>query len=112
MDQEVEAVAKKLVHEFISRLCVPINVHSDQCRIFEFSLFCKMTNLISGIQKTRITALHPQSDGMIKLFNKNVRNMLATLVGTDQKNSDKILPLAMMACRSLTRRLRPIFQTR
>lgn len=58
-----------------------------------------MTKLL-GIQKTRTTALHPQSDGMIERFNKTVGNMLATLVEKDQKNWDEVLPLAMMAYRS------------
>lgn len=96
-DQETETVAKKLVHEFICRLGVPIQVHSDQGRNFESALFSEMTKLL-GIQKTRTTALHPQSDGMIERFNKTVGNMLATLVEKDQKNCDEILP--MMAYRS------------
>eukprot|EP00105_Crassostrea_gigas_P034766 XP_019918914.1 PREDICTED: uncharacterized protein LOC109617395 [Crassostrea gigas] len=58
-----------------------------------------MTKLL-GIQKTRNTALHPQSDGMIEYFNKTVGNKLATLVEKDQKNWDEVLPLAMMAYRS------------
>lgn len=78
-DQEAETVAKKLVHEFICRLGVPIQVHSDQGRNFESSLFSEMTKLL-GIQKTRTTALHPQSDGMIERFNKTVGNMLATQI--------------------------------
>lgn len=66
------------MHEFICRLGVPIQVHSDEGRNFESALFSEMTKL-SGIQKTRTTALHPQSDGMIERFNKTVGNMLATL---------------------------------
>lgn len=38
-DQEAETVAKKLVHEYICRLGVPIQVHSDQGRNFESALF-------------------------------------------------------------------------
>lgn len=98
-DQEAETVAKKLVHEFICRLGVPIQVHSDQGRHFESALFNEMNKLL-GIQRTRTSALHPQSDGMIERFNKTVGNMLATLVEKDQKNWDKVLPLAMMAYRS------------
>lgn len=98
-DQEAETVSKKLVHEFICRLGVPNQVHSDQGRNFESALFSEMTKLL-GIQKTRTTALHPQSDGMIERFNKTVGNMLATLVEKDQKNWDEVLPLAMMAYRS------------
>lgn len=58
-----------------------------------------MTKLL-GIQKTRTSALHPQSDGMIERFNKTVRNMLVTQVEKDQKNWDEVLTLAMMAYRT------------
>lgn len=62
------------MHEFTCRLGVPIQVHSDQGRNFEPALFSEMTKLL-GIQKTRTTAVHPQSDGMIERFNKTVGNM-------------------------------------
>lgn len=90
-DQEAETVAKKLVHEFICRLGVLIQLHSDQGRNLESALFSEMAKLL-GIQKTQTTALHPQSDGMIERFYKTVGNMLATLVEKDQKNWDEILP--------------------
>lgn len=60
-------------------------MHSDQGRNFESALFSEMTKLL-GIQKTRTTALHLQSDGMIERFYKTFGNMLATLVEKDQKN--------------------------
>lgn len=45
-DHEAETVAKKLVHEFICRLGVPIQLHSDQGRNFESALFSEMTKLL------------------------------------------------------------------
>lgn len=98
-DQEAETVARKLVDEFICRFGVPLLIHSDQGRNFESGLFISMSKLL-GMEKTRTTALHPQSDGMIERFNKTVGNMLATLVSKDQRDWDEILPMTMMAYRS------------
>ena len=98
-DQEAETVAKLVVEQFVSRYGVPLQIHSDQGRNFESRLFQGMCNLL-GMEKTRTTALHPQSDGLIERFNQTVENMLATLVSKDQTNWDEILPMTLMAYRS------------
>ncbi|GFU63019.1 retrovirus-related Pol polyprotein from transposon 412 [Trichonephila clavipes] len=50
--------------------------------------------------KTRTTALHPQSDGMIERFNRNILNSLSLLVSSNQLDWDKKLPFFVCACRS------------
>ena len=42
--QHAEVVAEKLVHEFISRFGTPLEIHSDQGRNFESSLFKEVRN--------------------------------------------------------------------
>ncbi|KAF8786035.1 Retrovirus-related Pol polyprotein like [Argiope bruennichi] len=62
-DQEAPTVAEILVQNWISRYGVPLQLHSDQGRNFD-SAVCRRLCEILGIDKTRTTALHPQSDGM------------------------------------------------
>jgi hypothetical protein len=100
-DQEAETVAEALVNNFISRFGVPQELHSDQGRNFESKLFRGMCNLL-GINKTRTTPLHPQSDGMVERFNRTLSQHLALYVDDHQRDWDKHLPLFLLAYRSAT----------
>ncbi|GFU77273.1 retrovirus-related Pol polyprotein from transposon 412 [Trichonephila clavipes] len=64
-DQEASTVAEVLVQHWISRFGVPLQLHSDRGRNFD-SEVCKRLCEILAIDKTRTTALHPQSDGMVE----------------------------------------------
>ena len=88
-----------LVKEFISRFGVPMQMHSDQGRNFESAVFSGVCNLL-GINKTRTTALHPESDGMVERFNRTLENQLAIFVEHHQKDWDDHVPLLMMSYRS------------
>ena len=58
-----------------------------------------MCKLLS-VEKTRTTALHPQSDGMVERFNPAVEAMLSKFVAEDQRDWDEHLPLLRMAYRA------------
>ncbi|PIK53794.1 Retrovirus-related Pol polyprotein from transposon [Apostichopus japonicus] len=98
-DQSAETVADTLVTDFVSRFGVPKQIHTDQGRNFESNLFKELCQLL-GVDKTRTTPYHPQSDGMVERFNRTLEEMLAKVVDSDQKNWDKCIPLVMMAYRS------------
>ncbi|GFV08747.1 retrovirus-related Pol polyprotein from transposon 412 [Trichonephila clavipes] len=53
------------VQHWISRFGVPLQMHSDQGRNFDYAVRKKLCE-IHGIDKTRATTLHPQSDGMVE----------------------------------------------
>ena len=53
-----------------------------------------------GIDKTRTTAYHPQSNSFIERYNHTLQSMLSKLIEGDQRNWDRALPIAMMAYRS------------
>ena len=53
-NQQVEVVAEKLVHEFISRFGTPLELHSDRGKNFESELFAEICKLFD-IRKTRTT---------------------------------------------------------
>ncbi|GBN03840.1 Retrovirus-related Pol polyprotein from transposon 412 [Araneus ventricosus] len=74
-------------------------LHSDQGTNFSSALFTELWKLL-GILKTRTTALHPESDGMIERFNGTILNHLSLFVARNQTDSDTHLPLFLLACRS------------
>ncbi|GFX79070.1 retrovirus-related Pol polyprotein from transposon 412 [Trichonephila clavipes] len=78
-EQEASTVAEVLVQHWFSRFGVPLQLHSNQGTNFD-SAVCKRLCEILPIDKTRTTALHPQSDGMVERFNRTILNSLSILV--------------------------------
>ncbi|GFY33068.1 retrovirus-related Pol polyprotein from transposon 297 [Trichonephila clavipes] len=54
---------------------------------------------ILAIDKTKTTALHPQSDSMVERFNRTILINLSLLVSSNQQDWDKKLPFFMRAYR-------------
>jgi hypothetical protein len=98
-NQEAETVARVLVEQFICRFGVPLSLHSDQGSNFESNVFQSVCKLL-GIHKTRTTAYHPQSDGLVESLNRTIQNMLSIYVREDQVDWDVHLPYVMMAYRA------------
>ncbi|GFX79069.1 retrovirus-related Pol polyprotein from transposon 412 [Trichonephila clavipes] len=82
-EQEASTVAEVLVQHWFSRFGVPLQLHSNQGTNFD-SAVCKRLCEILPIDKTRTTALHPQSDGMVERFNRTILNSLSILVSSDK----------------------------
>ena len=100
-NQEASTVAKLFVDEFISRFGVPLEVHTDQGRNFESSLFKQMCDLFR-IHKTRTTSFRPQANGTVERFNRTLTNMLTAYCSKTQNLWDNYLSQVMMAYRSTT----------
>ena len=98
-NQEAATVAEALVKECICRFGVPREIHSDQGRNFESALFQNICKIL-GINKTRTTALHPQSDGMVERMNRTINRYLSKVVSNHQRDWDRHLHLFLMAYRS------------
>ena len=64
-NQRATAIAASLLREVVSRHSVPLELHSDHGRSFEFAVSKELMQLI-GIKKTRTTSLHPQSNGLVE----------------------------------------------
>ena len=97
-NQEAVTVANAVVDGWVSRYGVPMELHSDQGRNFDSQLFREMCRVL-GIHKTRTTPLHPQSDGMVERFNRTIQQHLSKMVGENQADWDKHIPLFLMAYR-------------
>jgi hypothetical protein len=100
-DQQAETVATKLVDEFVCRFGTPLELHSDQGRNFESDVFQEMCRLLK-ITKTRTTAYHPCSDGMVERYNRTIVNSVSLMLQPfeRQKDWDEYLPYVNMAYRS------------
>lgn len=98
-DQEAATVAEVLVQHWVSRFGTPLQIHSDQGTNFTSALFKEICHLL-GVEKTRTTPLHPQSDGMVERFNRTILNNLSLLVSRNQQDWDRKLPLFLLAYRS------------
>ena len=85
--------------EVVSRFRVPLSLHSDQWRNFESAVFSEMCRLL-GIEKTRTTPLHSQSDGMVERFNRTLEAQLSKFASDHQKDWDEHAPLLMMVYRT------------
>ena len=89
-------MAKVLVDQFVSRFGTPAQLHSDQGRNFESQVFTQ----VLGIEKTRTTPLHPQSDGMVERYNRTLEHQIAMFVNENQKDWDQHISLLQMAYRT------------
>ncbi|GBM00287.1 Retrovirus-related Pol polyprotein from transposon 297 [Araneus ventricosus] len=98
-DQEASTVAEELVRSWISCYGVPMILHSNQGTNFNSALFTELCKLL-GILKTRMTALHPESNGMVERFNRTILNHLSLFVSRNQTDWDTHLPLFLLAYRS------------
>ncbi|GFT44341.1 retrovirus-related Pol polyprotein from transposon 412 [Trichonephila clavipes] len=74
-------------------------LHSDQGRNFDSAVYKGLCEMLV-IDKTRTTALHPQSDGMVESFDGSILNSLSLLVSSNQQDWDKKLPFFLFAYRS------------
>ncbi|XP_033728208.1 uncharacterized protein LOC117317503 [Pecten maximus] len=92
-------VADKLVTEVFSRFGCPVQLHTDQGREFESELFKEVCALL-GVQKSRTTPYRPQSDGLVKRFNRTLKQMLSIYIDQDKLNWDDQLPYLLMAYRA------------
>ena len=97
-NQEAVTVSQILTKEFFSRYGVPTYLHTDQGTQFESVIFQETCRLL-GIQKTRTTPFHPQSDGQSERNIKTLTRMIA-MVTDDQHEWDEHLPFISMAYRS------------
>lgn len=93
--QTTESVADGLM-KLVLEQGVPERLHSDQGRQFESEVFQELCRRL-GIQKTRTTPYHPQSDGMVERFNRTLKDMVAKYVRGNGYNWDLIVPASCFA---------------
>uniref|UniRef100_A0A3B4WDD1 Gypsy retrotransposon integrase-like protein 1 n=2 Tax=Seriola lalandi dorsalis TaxID=1841481 RepID=A0A3B4WDD1_SERLL len=98
-DEQAITVAEKITSEWVCRHGAPHSLHSDQGTNFESAVFQGMCTLL-GIEKTRTTPFHPQSDGQVERFNATLQKILATTAERCHWDWDIMIPYALMAYRA------------
>ena len=98
-NMEAETVAREFVRHFVCLFGAPTYLHTDQGKNFDSKLIKEMCRLL-GITKTRTTAYHPQSDGLVERMNRTLLSMLGTLPDGDEDSWDLMLPMVMLAYRT------------
>ena len=93
--QDAETVTTVLL-DWVYDMGVPDRIHSDQGGQFESALFQCMCKRL-GIQKTRTTPYHPESDGMVERFMRTLKDMVAKYVDPQGANWDADIKAYCMA---------------
>ena len=76
-----------------------MTIHTDQGREFESRLFRYLCDVL-GVDKTRTTPYHPQSNGMVERQNRTIQQMLSAYVNDRRDDWRNHLDLITMAFRS------------
>ena len=95
-NMEAKTIANVFVSHFVNRFGAPDVLHTDQGRNFESALF-KEVCLLLGVQKTRTTPYHPQSDGLVE---RTLLDLLSIASREDERNWDLCIPAVMLAYRT------------
>jgi transposase InsO family protein len=74
-DLTAETVAAALVTGWIARFGTPLRITTDRGRQFESHLFRALSN-ITGMTHLRTTAYHPQANGMVERFHRQLKAAL------------------------------------
>ena len=98
-DQTAKTIAHSLVHEFVCRFGAPLEIHTDQGRNFESSLFREVCRLLD-IYKTRTTPYHPSSNGLVERFNRTLAALIRSYLDRHTSDWDIHIPLLTCAYRS------------
>ena len=97
--QNAELTADAFLKHFVVMFGCPLEVHTDQGRIFQsdlFKAFCKVLE----ITKTRTMPYRPSSNGQVEVFNKVILQMIRSYVSRGLKDWDEHLPLISMVLHS------------
>ena len=98
-DATAPTVARTLDERVFSYFGLPETIHTDQGAQFESDLLANLCRMWK-VQKSRTTAYHPESNGVVERGNRALGDSLRTLLlGCDQEEWDLLLPQVMRAFR-------------
>ena len=94
---EAQTVARAFVHNWVARFGVPANITSDRGSQFTSELWSSMCKLL-GAELHPTTAYHPQANGLIERFHRNLKASLkARLIGPNWMDE---LPWVLLGTRT------------
>lgn len=96
-DITTQTIAHKFVKNYIPRFGVPLQITTDQGPQFTSKLFSELTKLL-GAHKIHTSAYHPQANGMVERFHRQLKTSLIT--SNDSTHWSQILPMVLLGLRS------------
>lgn len=84
-DTSTETIAKCFLERIICRFGCPESVLTDLGTNFTAALMNEIYRL-TGIQRLRTTAYHPQTNGVVERFNQTLKQMLKSYINQSQNN--------------------------
>lgn len=97
-DITAEKVADTFYQAWISRFGCPAVITTDQGRQFESEIFKVLTQRL-GIHRTRTTAYHPQSNGIIERWHRTLKAALTARL-LENNNWTRELPTVLLGLRT------------
>lgn len=85
-----KTVSDKVCNDFIMKFGIPVRLQHDQGREFENSFFYELQKLC-GIARSKATPYHPQGNGQVEWFHRNLLQMMRTLSLDWRKHVNKIV---------------------
>ena len=101
--QNAEETARCMVDGFISRLGCPVEIHTDQGKNFDGTLFATVFDFLQ-ITKTRTTPYRPCSNGQVERYNRALLQLILCFLKSNQKSWDEHLQQLAGAIRSTINR--------
>ena len=101
--QSAKEVARCVVDGFISRFGCPLEIHTDQGKIFDDNLFASVCELLHIVKK-RTTLYRPCSNGQVERYNRTLLQLIRCFLQGDDQTWDDHLPQLAGAIRSIVNR--------
>ena len=98
VDITVDTVARALLSTWVSRFGVPTRLTTDRGSQFESHLWDKLMTLL-GVRRQRTAAYHPQANGMVERFHRQLKASLAAVL-QNRADWSQALPLVLLGIRS------------
>lgn len=96
-DITTDTVAQAFITTWVSRFGVPLSLTSDRGGQFESNVWNKVMTIL-GIRRHRTSSYHPQSNGMVERFHRQLKSSL--MASAQREQWSLALPLVLLGIRS------------